>query len=51
MGIMDKMKSNMSGMSDDMKARYSELCAKEDSNTLDDQGRIELQQMRDRMKS
>jgi hypothetical protein len=50
MAMMDDMKSKLSNMSDDMRARYQELKSKEDSSDLDDKGRQELQQIRNRMK-
>lgn len=49
MGIMDNHKSNTNNMSEEMRARYQELKDKEDSGMLDDAGRIELQDIRDRM--
>lgn len=49
MGIMDNMKSNSGNISDEMKARYQELRDKEQSGMLDDAGRMELQDLRDRM--
>lgn len=51
MGMIDDMKSKFGDMSQDMQDRYNELRDKEESGTLDDQGRTELQQLRDRMKS
>lgn len=48
MGMMDNMKSRMKDMSDEERARYQDLCDKEDSGMLDEAGRMELQDIRDR---
>jgi len=48
MAMMDGMKSSMSDMNDATRARYMELKDKEDSGILDEAGRMELQDIRDR---
>ena len=48
-GMMDNMKHNMSGAGGDMYDRFLELKSKEKSGELDDKGREELQQLRERM--
>jgi hypothetical protein len=51
MGIFDDMTgSNFTDSTDDIQARFSELRDREESGTLDDAGRAELQQLRDRMR-
>lgn len=49
MGMMDDMKSKAKDMGDDMRARYEELKSKEDRGELDEQGRMELQKMREKL--
>lgn len=41
--------NDSTNMSEEMRARYQELKDKEDSGMLDDDGRMELQDIRDRM--
>lgn len=48
MGLMDKMKGAMGDMSEDMKERFEELKQKEQDGSIDDRGRMELQQMREK---
>jgi hypothetical protein len=50
MGLYDDMTSNFADSTDDIQDRFSELRDREESGTLDDAGRAELQQLRDRMK-
>jgi hypothetical protein len=49
MGIMDDMNTSFGDSTDDIQARFSELRDREESGTLDDAGRAELQQLRSRM--
>jgi len=44
MGMMD----NVQDMGGSMRERYDELCRKEEEGTIDDQGREELQQLREK---
>lgn len=41
------MMDNMSGMDEEMRARYQELCDKEQSGMLNEAGRMELKDIRD----
>lgn len=49
MGIMDDMTSNFSDSADEIQARFNELRDREESGTLDDAGRAELQQLKSRI--
>lgn len=46
MSMMDNLKDKMSGMSDEAKGRYEELKKQEETGTLDDPAKLELQQLR-----
>lgn len=49
MAFYDDMTSNFADSTDEIQARFNELKDREESGTLDDAGRTELQQLRDRM--
>lgn len=51
MGFLDDLKSDLSDAGDEVRARYEELKHREAAGDLDDQGRAELQQMRERFES
>ena len=48
MGLLDSAKDNMSDSMDSMRARYEELKTREQDGNLDDKGRMELDQLRNR---
>ncbi len=49
MGLMDNMQDKMGDMSDEAKDRLNELKSKEDTGQLDDKGKQELQNLRERL--
>lgn len=51
MGFLDDLKGDVNDMGDEARARYEELKHREAAGELDDQGRAELQQMRERFES
>ena len=48
MGMLDDAKDKMSDGMDSMRARYEELKSREQDGSLDDKGRMELDQLRNR---
>lgn len=48
MGMFDKVKSKMSGMGDDARARYHELKSREEGGSLDEKGKAELYKLKAR---